>query len=403
MATVFQGAITTGSPTITAVANTTTLAVGNPVVGEGIPLNAKIISTVRNKSVTLSLNATADITLGDFVIALAKRTGCSLRTTADAVKLDLQNVTVRRTGVALRTSADAVKLDLVLVTVHSSRASLLTSASAELLNLREVTVQVAGAELFSGLVAFFNITGGSDTDGMTVGDVIDDLVRLCGYRSRCGAPADAIARAINDINLAMQTVWNQAKDRDYWTNVTLPITLANGQFSSALPDDVQNVVGPCRRADSGRILANIGTIGEFENFAGLYLSGRTVTEPVAYHIKRDAHNSPGLDSALCTLLVTPPVSGASITFSLDVVKEAPRYTKYEVEGGNILPIPHSYTESLLLPIARYHMSNSHFFRDKENKESIQREYLRAAAALGLADPLPGMSGDNRGFRKGDAA
>ena len=57
---------------------------------------------------------------------------------------------------------------------------------------------------------------------------------------------------------------------------------------------------------------------------------------------------------------------------------------------------------ILLPLARYQISGYHRFSNPESKPTIDREYQRAALALGLADPLPGKSGDNQNRKREEA-
>ncbi|MHA6236872.1 tail fiber protein [Pseudomonas fluorescens group sp. PF-69] len=62
------GNVTSGSPTITAVASTAAMWVGMPISGPGIPLSATIASIVANTSITLSINATATTASAALVI-----------------------------------------------------------------------------------------------------------------------------------------------------------------------------------------------------------------------------------------------------------------------------------------------------------------------------------------------
>lgn len=91
-----------------------------------------------------------------------------------------------------------------------------------------------------------------------------------------------------------------------------------------------------------------------------------------------------------------------MSFLLDVVKEAPRFYPSDLLTCPIIPIPHRYVETLLLPVAKYLASSYYLFRQPENKATIDREYQRAAVSLGLADPLPGNAGDNRNKREEQA-
>lgn len=233
--------------------------------------------------------------------------------------------------------------------------------------------------------------------GRTVVDVVTEILLLWGIDKPSSAPSFAIVRALNDINSSLQSVWNQASDRNYWSNQTLTVAIEAGSGSSALPDNVQNVNGPCRRADNLRPLTGVGTVGELETFMAIYLDGVDPGEPVAYHVKRTMQNGP--DPSKCVLHVTPPVVGESINFLLDAVMEAPHFTVADLSENPVIPIPHRYVESLLMPIARYHASSFLLFSSKDNKETIDREYLEAKAMLGMADPLPGKAGDNKEPRK----
>lgn len=244
----------------------------------------------------------------------------------------------------------------------------------------------------SSFFAIADLTGGSDSHGMSFCDVVDEVLAMWGIFCRKTAPDFALDRATNDINTALQVVWNNAEGRSYWSNDTITITLTDGQSSIDLADDIQNVVGPCRREDNRRPLVPIGTIGDLETFPDLFLDGESGDEPLAYHIERT--NQAGNDPAKCVFHVTPAVSGASIGFLLEVIKEAPRFSAIDLSNCPVIPIPHRYVESLLLPIVRYHASSFYLFRQAEQKETIDREYQRASISLGLADPLPGKAGDN---------
>lgn len=258
-----------------------------------------------------------------------------------------------------------------------------------------------GRKISAQLASVFNakpsLTGASDTHGFSVASIISDALALWGIFCRNTAPKFAIDRAITDLNSAMQTVWNQANDRSYWTSETLTIALTSGETTKTLDTDVQNVIGPCRHASDFHPLIPVGTENELETFSALYLDGETADEPVAYHIARSKQS--GSDPAKCVFTVTPAAPVAGVSYLLDVVKEAPRYTSDDIAAGTIVPIPHAYVESLLLPIVRYHASTFELFYAKEKKESIDREYLEARKALNLADPLPGKAGDNLPKRK----
>jgi hypothetical protein len=261
----------------------------------------------------------------------------------------------------------------------------------------------ASASPMASANARANLTGASDSNGMSVCDVVKEMIALWSIYDVASAPKFVIERAVNDLNASLQMVWNHAEERNYWSNETLTVTLnasdpltaykTNSRSKIDLPADIQNVTGPCRMASNNRPLVPLGTLGELETFADLYLDGETCAEPLAYHINR--MNQAGGDPSKCEFMVTPSVTGDDgVSFNLEVVRNAPRFTVDDMNSCPLVPIPHRYVESMLLPIARYHASSFSLFSSKDLKESIDRDYQQARVALGLADPLPGKSGDN---------
>jgi hypothetical protein len=115
--------------------------------------------------------------------------------------------------------------------------------------------------------------------------------------------------------------------------------------------------------------------------------------PVAYHIERV--NQSGNDPSLARFHVAP-IPASETTVVLDVVFESPRYTWDDYVNRTMIPIPHRYAESLLLPVLRFYASNFWLFSGSpETKQMLAAEYAEVARQIGLADPLPGLSGDNR--------
>lgn len=272
-------------------------------------------------------------------------------------------------------------------------ASVVTTAkaAAEVLATNNVTAS-AGVGTTSFAVA--NIIGGSDTDGLSICDILDRTLEMWGIFCRKSASSIdfAIDRAVSDLNHALQLVWNNAEGRTYWTNETITVTVDADASSEDLPDNIQNVTGTCRRADNKQPLTLIGTIGELETFNHTFLDGEQADTPIAYHIERLKQS--GNEPARCIFHVNQAVD-ANTDFLLEVVREAPRYSKSDLDSCPLLPIPHQYVESLLLPVVRYQASNFFLFRQPEQKDDIKSEYAKAMEQLGLADPLPNLAGDNR--------
>lgn len=277
--------------------------------------------------------------------------------------------------------------------VVSLSGSATTEAFAVIPSITGGTVFIQGNASTSA-DAVLTITGGNDSRGVSLCGVVHEVLMLWGIACIKNAPKFAIERAINDVNAALQMIWNHAADRTYWTGSTLTLNFADGAMKIDLPNSIQNVIGPCRRADNKRPLVPVGTMGELDTFSDLYLDSQTAEEPLAYHVERLAQT--GTDPARCILHVTPEVQGDAMDLELDVVMEAPRFIISDLDTCPLIPIPHQYVETLLLPIARYRAAGfTMLFNRPERQEVIDREYEESRLALGLADPLPGNSGDNR--------
>lgn len=347
---------------------------------------ALTVASILNVSAlaTFSCQSSAELEVVDHV----KLGGSpSFRAVSSAGLQTVSNVKVSaRTAFSASSTADLQTSSHPKVSA-APRFSASSSASLSLSAVGRVSA-------YAGFRAFAecDLTGASDTDGLSVCDVVDSVLSMWGILCRKSAPNYAIDRAISDLNSAMQLIWNNAEDRDYWTNETLTITLSDGESSFGLPDDIQNVKGPCRIEETRQPLTHTGTLSDLESFADLYLDGEISDVPLAYHIERAAQS--GDDPAGLTFHVNQAIDGDDVAFLLDVVKEAPRYTVADLSACPVVPIPHQYVESLLLPVARQRASTFYLFRNEEARESIEREYLQARIALGLADPLPGDSGDS---------
>lgn len=304
-----------------------------------------------------------------------------------------QRLSAHATGRATSTAAGSVKRQFL-----SARGNCRATATAVGNGLRRVrvsarctaTATARGSIALRGkasATAYATATVSSRIlrDALGVCDVIREILLMWGIESPCNAPGWARRRAINDLNTALQVVWNQARDRDYWTRATETITLASGVASQVLDDDIQNVIGPARLSATRQPLSPISSRGELDQFADLFLDGTTPAAPVAYFIERT--NQTGNDPARCTIHVTPAPT-ASTDVLLDIVREAPRFREDDIDSCPRIPIPHRYIESLLMPVARYHAMSCHLFIMPERKPQIDAEYAAAMALMDNANPLP---------------
>lgn len=234
-------------------------------------------------------------------------------------------------------------------------------------------------------------------------DVVREILVLWGIESIDQAPSHARRRAMSTFNASVQEIWNKAKDRNYWTRSVLEVALASGEDSKALPDEVQNIIGPARHKASRQPLTPLGTRAELDQYSDLFLDERDTNtfppaDPLTYYIER--LNQTGKDPASCTLHVRPAAGDSGATIEVDAVLEAPRFTWDDVIQCRVVPMPHRYVESLLLPVVRFHAMSHYLFIAENRAEPIATEYALARTQLDDADPLPGKSGDQT-HRKDD--
>lgn len=231
--------------------------------------------------------------------------------------------------------------------------------------------------------------------GLTVCDVIRDILLCWGIEHPCSAPDMAKTAALNILNSGMQVLWNQAQDRNYWTQSTIELAFPSGTSSLVVDNLIQNVIGPARLT-TGEPLVSLANISEAESFSGAFLEDDAPLKPVGYFVERNYQT--GADPAQCTFILSPTPT-TNVTVRVDVVKEAPRFTILDFESCPVCPVPHKYVESILLPVCRYLSMHSHLFSNREREKAIVAGYAEARSLLDVADPLPGQSGENIGRRK----
>ena len=310
--------------------------------------------------------ATVTATVSSFASASAKRGGVSA-------------VAATSNGVAIpKRTHGAIGRGLAAATV--------TKANAGVRKFAESTAYGVSSAIASAEVIRI---------GLTVCDVVRDILLCWGIEQPCSAPKMAKIAALNVLNNGMQVLWNQAKDRNYWTQSTISIAFTSGTDSVVMDQTIQNVIGPARLS-TGEPLVPLANISESESFSSAFLEESSPTRPVGYFVERN--NQSGADPAKCTMILSP-VPSSNITVRVDVVKEAPRYTILDLDSCALCPVPHKYVESILMPVCRYLSMHSHLYTNRESEKTIERAYIEARRHLDVADPLPGQSGENSGYRK----
>ena len=315
-------------------------------------------------------------------------------------------VTATMTGTVTATASFAVRVTRGMAATALA-TSIATASSARIVSMQSSVTGAAVANVRGGMIRSFSAqavgVSSASASGivvrtsLTVCDVLRDILLCWGMEQPCAAPEMAKVSALNILNSAMQVLWNQAKDRSYWTASTLTVTFNSGVDTAVLTNTIQNVVGPARLS-TGEILVPLANISESENFANSFIEDGSASVPYSYYIERA--NQAGADPAKCTMIISPAPS-SNISVLVDVVNEAPRYFITDFVACPLCPIPHKYIESLLMPVCRYLASHSHLFIQRERQEIIQNDYMQARRLLDVADPLPGQSGENISYRKGE--
>lgn len=117
--------------------------------------------------------------------------------------------------------------------------------------------------------------------------------------------------------------------------------------------------------------------------ADTYLELYGSDAPSAYYLERQHVVAP--DSAQVYLIFAPPITTDTI-LAMDVQVEPARIGWQDYVARTVIPIPHAYVESLLLPIARWRATTSKRYRQRERHESIVKQYQEALTMLGIVDP-----------------
>jgi hypothetical protein len=252
------------------------------------------------------------------------------------------------------------------------------------------TVDVAAAvPLPIGMTATVRCLLRLDGQKMDLDRLVTQVYNLWGMEVTSGRNIEfARGRVLEIINGALQIIYSKAEKLDYFNRETITLTFGTGVTTQKLPVGVQNILGPVKLGNPSNptniALRNAGTVSEFENWLDLYFAA--AAGPRVAFIDRRSSGT-GFDSQACVLRIGPaPTDETDV--SLDYAAEAPYYRETDYAGNARLKVPHSYVESLLLPIVKYNASLDSLFRREEMREALTADYRRALAQLGMVDPDP---------------
>ena len=228
---------------------------------------------------------------------------------------------------------------------------------------------------------------------MDLKELRDNILRLLWLERDTIVPSYIFEDVTTAINSALQLLWTTPKD--YFRKQELTATIAASSDNVTLPDNIQEVVGPLWiGAENDRELQRIEDQSDWNNFwqrfYGVTSAPSSLGNKIHFYFLRERNQS-GAESVQVTLEVKPTPTVETVISYL-ASAEAPSYevsTINSLSGGEVIGMPHKYVESLLLPIARWMATRSHYFFDTEKIDLIQQDAARALQMLDLSDPTLG--------------
>ena len=222
---------------------------------------------------------------------------------------------------------------------------------------------------------------------MTLKELRDDLLRKVWVEYPSTAPAFVFEDITIAINTALQIMWAGPVDYFRRTKVTFSLT-TSGEYTCA--QDVQEVIGPVTIATSGVEIIRSVDQQQFRFMAQRFLgvSAADSLVPLVYWVDTERQNA---DDSVVVKMAFSPTPAVALDIKMVVATEAPSYSVAVVTNANaeVVPMPHKYVESILLPLARNEVAKSHWFWDEKNREALQGSAAMAMSMLAALDPDTG--------------
>jgi hypothetical protein len=230
------------------------------------------------------------------------------------------------------------------------------------------------------------------------------LLRLVNIETVATAPSYIKDDAATALNQAFQEIWS-SPDSDYFTREEKTLSTVAGTKAYVLAEAIQDILGPIRFTATGKPIAPCESKGELHAFGPIFQSGESYDvshgEPQVYYLDRTRSPSDE-DEVLVVTLLLAPTPDKAYTITYDAALECPSFTRSDFCDTPLakLPIPHKYVETILLPIARYNMTRSHFFSNQDLMKALEGDYLKAMRQIGYVDPQI-YSADTQPPQKGE--
>ena len=241
-----------------------------------------------------------------------------------------------------------------------------------------LTTADAGFTVKQALAAIYSVWGSGCSDSCDT-----------AYTARGSA-------ALDILNGCMQEILLNAKEFQYLSRETITVAdtsadAVNGLTYMDLPENVQAVVGPVivkllvASGPSVYVKApvvGVSTKSQLMNFS-TYYNTNGGNRLYAYWIDR-AYQT---DGGRTRIRIYFDYDNDQFTEAyIDVEREALRYRAADCASGTVIPLPHQYAESLLLPLLREAASASPLASRRDSFPMYQTAAASARAMFKLADP-----------------
>ena len=235
--------------------------------------------------------------------------------------------------------------------------------------------------------------------GFTVKQALSAIYSVWG--SGCSDSCDTAytargSAALDILNGCMQEIVLNAKELQYLSRETITVATTsvdnvNGLTYMDIPENVQAVVGPVvvkLEVTSGPSvfvkapLVGVSTKSQLMNFS-TYYNTNGGNRLYAYWIDR-AYQTDGERTRIRIYL---DYDNDQFTEAyIDVEREALRYRAADCASGTVIPLPHQYAESLLLPLLREAASASPLASRRDSFPMYQAAAASARTRFAMADP-----------------
>lgn len=213
---------------------------------------------------------------------------------------------------------------------------------------------------------------------MNLVEIRADLLRKLGI----DAPDDATESVDADVLIAINTagqVLNVAGD-PFWLIEAAEVGVSEVIASKVIAG---RSVKSVRVKASSSPLLRVDSLWQLQQYAAMFLGQ---SEPSASYAPQAFHVEMEPTSKAVTVTFGPkPLEAA--TLSIQFVPTFEAWTLDEISTGDTVPpIPHSYVESIFLPMARYYMTRSHWFNRGDLLPSIEKDFAGVVKLLRGANP-----------------